>query len=700
MKQTPRRRLQDRATLLLALSSVFPTALFLIFGFWFLNSLFLKKDVNNLKRFAQTVKQIEEKRVLLCLQDQRNAARQIREPKNPWEARRVLDELARENPEMENYYVNWDGAETHNRFSLSHDQLNILQRQADSIPENGGYLILEHKKHILTYTRLDSLKFHHGLVLVLWRYTMPENLYISSLIKINTIGLDNEQLLKGDDPESHRIRELFLRINETADGVYVHKDSNLELTSFYFVRDIFGQPIAIQSMTTERFFIQQLLLSFWIGGLLIAFAAIISAIYMSRKAANYLLNPMENLSRQMNRIASDPVHSDEIPSEQFAPLDLVVSSFNGILHSFKQYYDSVRKYETIVTNIREGIFWADGEGKLIIYNKAFLDIFEVQQREAPYSLMEMFGWKTQDFSLHAAEFFKGKEIPVEDKTYLLFITEMDVRGQTNFLGLISDLTQLKDFERSRRQLELQLSKAQELANIGLLIEGISHNLNGPLHNILGYVQLMQEVYPNSTDLKKIRQNGLRMAEIIKSLMNRMTQVVVFAPRPVDINELVRLELDFFEHNLTFKNQVDKQIALGDNLPRIVVVYSDVSQSISNLISNAIDAVDEMEDKRIAVTTALTERGLRVSVADNGSGIPSDKLDMIFEPFYSSKRLETRSGRGLGLSISKQLLAAYGAWIEVESRVGLGSRFTVIFPPTVFAKGGEGAIHLSDTPPEI
>jgi signal transduction histidine kinase len=190
-----------------------------------------------------------------------------------------------------------------------------------------------------------------------------------------------------------------------------------------------------------------------------------------------------------------------------------------------------------------------------------------------------------------------------------------------------------------------------------------------------------------------------MAEIIKSLMNRMSQVVVFAPRPVEINELVRLELDFFEHNLFFKNQIEKEIQLGDDLPRIVVVYSDVSQSISNLISNAIDALEGMDDGQIAISTSMTDKGLCISIKDNGPGIPPDKLEMIFEPFYSTKKMDTRIGRGLGLSISRQLLAGYGAWIEVESIVGVGSQFKVVFPPQVFALQ-DAEEPVNENPPEV
>jgi signal transduction histidine kinase len=681
------------------MSSLFPTVIFLIVGFFFLNSLFLKKDVNNLKHFAQTVTQIEDKKLNQCLQDQRIAAKQLKDPQRPAQARELFDNLQHDNPEVEGYYITWNKHTVMSHFNLENDQLTMLRRQADSIPENAGYILLERQKHILTYTRLDSLRFPNGLLLVLWHYAIPENLYSSSLIKFTTYRLDNERLLESNDPYSHHLKELFLDISDSDEGISIRKDTNSELTSYYFVRDIFDQPIAIQSMTTERFFIQQLRMSFWIGGLFIAFAAILSAVYLARKATNYLLTPMEDLSRQMNRIANDPVHSEQLPSEQYAPLDLVVSSFNGILHSFKQYYESVRKYETIVTNIREGIFWADSDGHLVIYNRAFLKTFEIDGHEAPLSLSVMFGWQVDEFADRTAEFLPGREVTLGDRTYLLFINGLEVDGKPNYLGLISDITHQKEFEKSRRQLELELSKAQELANIGLLIEGISHNLNGPLHNILGYVQLMQEVYPDSTDLRKIRQNGLRMAEIIKSLMNRMSQVVVFAPRPVEINELVRLELDFFEHNLFFKNQIEKEIQLGDDLPRIVVVYSDVSQSISNLISNAIDALEGMDDGQIAISTSMTDKGLCISIKDNGPGIPPDKLEMIFEPFYSTKKMDTRIGRGLGLSISRQLLAGYGAWIEVESIVGVGSQFKVVFPPQVFALQ-DAEEPVNENPPEV
>jgi len=259
-----------------------------------------------------------------------------------------------------------------------------------------------------------------------------------------------------------------------------------------------------------------------------------------------------------------------------------------------------------------------------------------------------------------------------------------VDDRPNYLGLISDITWQKEQEKARKKLELELAKARTLADLGLLIEGISHNLNGPLHNILGYVHLMLEDYPDSRDLNRIQANGFRMAEIIKSLMNRAGEEVIFAPRPIDINELVQRELEFFDHNLYFKNIVHKVVELSPHLPEVMAVYSDISQSVANLVSNAVDALKESEEKELRIATGLCAEGLCITVEDTGVGIPPDKLEAIFEPFYSTKAPDETAGRGLGLSISRQLLVAYGARIEVSSEVGRGSTFRLIIPEDRFA----------------
>lgn len=248
-----------------------------------------------------------------------------------------------------------------------------------------------------------------------------------------------------------------------------------------------------------------------------------------------------------------------------------------------------------------------------------------------------------------------------------------------------DISEQLSLAERNELMELELLSEQRLAAIGLLVSGIAHNINTPLMGIYGTAQLLKMKHPELTDADGIITQVERINGIVRNLMWKSRQEQDTRFQVIDLNLLLHEELKFLEADLDFKHNVEKQYAFADDMPAIMGRYSDFSQSLTNVIRNALDAMHDREDRRLTVTTAVVDGVVRISVADNGCGIPPENADHIFLPFFTTKPLAGRSGEstptgtGLGLSTVKKLLLHYGAQFEIDSTPGCGTTFTIVIP---------------------
>jgi YD repeat-containing protein len=139
---------------------------------------------------------------------------------------------------------------------------------------------------------------------------------------------------------------------------------------------------------------------------------------------------------------------------------------------------------------------------------------------------------------------------------------------------------------------------------------------------------------------------------------------------VDFNELVREVLMLYE-SLAGRLQVD----LSAGSPRIVGDPAQLRQVIHNLLQNAEDALAGVENPRITLRTECNASGLRVTIADNGSGFPAELMKRVFEPYVTTKP----KGTGLGLVIVKKIIEEHGGTVEIANVTPHGARVTLDFP---------------------
>jgi two-component system, NtrC family, sensor kinase len=228
-----------------------------------------------------------------------------------------------------------------------------------------------------------------------------------------------------------------------------------------------------------------------------------------------------------------------------------------------------------------------------------------------------------------------------------------------------------------RKLEHRLQQTERLKALGTLAAGIAHEIRNPLATINFNTQLLQRELP--LDLAQ-QQMFDDVVQQIKKIDRIVHQVLNFAkPRepqflPHQLNEIVRYCHDLAKSHLRRTN-VEVALDLGESVPMLVVDFGQISQVIMNLMINAIEAMPEGGTLTVKTRYREDPAALLLEVTDTGDGILEEDRDRIFDPFFTRKS----EGTGLGLSITRQILEKHGAHIELDTQIGAGSTFRIIFP---------------------
>jgi len=253
--------------------------------------------------------------------------------------------------------------------------------------------------------------------------------------------------------------------------------------------------------------------------------------------------------------------------------------------------------------------------------------------------------------------------------------EQQVEERTRELKIKN--TYLKDSLELLRKTRSQLVMAEKFSALGELTAGIAHEINNPTAVILGNMDIVIEELngatgPVATEVSLIYEQVYRIRNIVEKLLKySRTSPISLNLEDVDVNKLVEDTVMLVRHEAERKHAIIITEPEADN-SLIRIDAQELQQVLINLLINAIHAVDARGT--IRVSTRVNENdNVLVGVADDGEGIDRDTIDRIFDPFYSTKG---NVGTGLGLSVSYGLIHRYGGNLEVSSRPGKGTVFTV------------------------
>ena len=232
----------------------------------------------------------------------------------------------------------------------------------------------------------------------------------------------------------------------------------------------------------------------------------------------------------------------------------------------------------------------------------------------------------------------------------------------------------------RVQLEEQLQISEKMASIGLLAAGVAHEVNTPLTGISSFTQMLLDGAdpqdPKTKVLEKIERQTFRAAKIVNGLLNlaRPGAPPAAEVSTVDINTVVVDVLSLLEHQFQLQHVAVRR-ELSDQPLAVVGAEQKLQQVFLNLFLNAKDAMPK--GGWLSVTTRSDNGHVTVGISDTGSGIPSEYLARIYDPFFTTKAIG--HGTGLGLSITYGIVREHNGTIDCESSVGQGTRFTLKFP---------------------
>lgn len=223
----------------------------------------------------------------------------------------------------------------------------------------------------------------------------------------------------------------------------------------------------------------------------------------------------------------------------------------------------------------------------------------------------------------------------------------------------------------------QLECIQRLGSLGTLTAGIAHEIGNPLTSISSITQLIQKttndkIVVHKLDLVKNQIN--RISNIIRQLVD-FSRPVLNNDIAVEINKALVKAVNMIKIGKE-KSKIQYVLTLDQNIPDIKFSADQLMQVFINLLLNAADAIGTDAGKIIILTKKFEEH-IEISIRDSGTGIPAEKINKIFEPFYSTK--QAGKGIGLGLWVSYGIIRNMGGDIFVESREEVGSEFKIVLP---------------------
>jgi two-component system sensor histidine kinase HydH len=355
--------------------------------------------------------------------------------------------------------------------------------------------------------------------------------------------------------------------------------------------------------------------------------------------------------------------------------------------------DSAIYNDILLDNLVSGVIAAGADRKVTVYNREAQRIIRRPSHEVLHqpvaNLPDPLGGAL------LATFDSGRGVrDVETVLGLSNHDDLHIRVGTSLfhshtgkvlgaLLVFSDLTTIK-------KLENQVRRTDRLASIGTLSAGMAHEIKNPLVTLKTFTQLLPERYedPDFRDtFSSLVGNEVKRIDSIVNQLLRFARPAKPSLQPTRLHEIIDNTLRLVQQQLKQK---------GINLRKEYNVPTDLIQGDSDLLVQAflnffMNAIDAMENGgELAVSTALfeqetaqstflgvpaTETCLRLSIRDNGKGIKPEDIPHVFDPFFTTKS----SGTGLGLSVSHGIIHEHHGQIDVESEVGVGTSFHVVFP---------------------
>jgi signal transduction histidine kinase len=332
--------------------------------------------------------------------------------------------------------------------------------------------------------------------------------------------------------------------------------------------------------------------------------------------------------------------------------------------------------QTIVENVEVGILTLNSSKLVTSLNGVAREILGVDDEstgelplsEALQSFPEIHEAVSQGVDVGRWSEYVSLERSGRSLTYRLALHPLSSSSEGGYILTIEDLTERVSFRQ-------QVARFERLASLGRLSAGIAHEVRNPLTGISLLLDELHDRMLAHPEDQGLIQRALQEIERLESLVNELLNFASLPDTRLAPGDLATLLRDtLFLVSKQFQKQ---RVVLHEDVPEVLRhpnMDSDrLKQAILNLLTNAMDAMPEGGELWVSAFRELD--GTRLTIRDTGQGIPADRLELIFEPFYTTKG----EGSGLGLSITHTIITSHGGHIEVHSQEGEGAEFRIFLP---------------------
>ncbi|MFV8753607.1 protein kinase domain-containing protein [Nannocystaceae bacterium ST9] len=368
-----------------------------------------------------------------------------------------------------------------------------------------------------------------------------------------------------------------------------------------------------------------------------------------------------------------------------------------------QLYEALRtsevRWRSLVEGLPDIVALIDRKGQIEFINH--VDDDTARSRTIGFAANEFIGAEFRDEARAAmarvlrlgtlAEFDMLATLPgSEPRWYSTRLAPIVVDGRVERVIVVAtDVTERRQAELDKRQLETQLRQQQRLESIGTLASGVAHEINNPVQGIMNYAELIAETPGASVEIREyageIDRESQRVATIVRNLLAFSRQEGERGARATTIKAIVDGALSLIRTVLR-KDQIGLDIGFAEDLPELICRPQQIQQVLMNLVTNARDALNARfvgfdERKRIEIRASSFVRfdrtWIRLSVCDRGGGVPEHAVPHIFDPFFTTKGRD--QGTGLGLAVSHGIVTEHGGELRLDNRPGVGACFDVDLP---------------------
>jgi len=455
--------------------------------------------------------------------------------------------------------------------------------------------------------------------------------------------------------------------------------------------------------------------------------------YVSRR----LIGPIRTLTDAAQRFGTGDLETKFIHVQRQDEVGVLSHAFNKMqkeLHDLyaglkgkieeleimhKALQESEEKYRTILESIEDGYYEVDIDGNFTFFNDALCEIYGSPENE----LMGINIRKSTDQETAKRGYKVFKKVNISGRPEKGFDWEIirkdgmkrvveasvslrrNVKGEpVGFRGIVRDISE-------KQKLEAHLQKARKMEAIGMLAGGVAHDLNNILGGLVSYPELLLLQLPENSPLRKsiltIQRSGEKAAAVVQDLLTLARRGVVVT-EVVDLNDVIYeyLRSPEYEKLQSYHPGVHIEAHLEKENLNILGSSTHLSKTVMNLVSNAAEAMSEGGTLTVSTENRYIDRPVRgyddikegdylvLTVSDTGTGIASDDMEKIFEPFYTKKKMG-RSGTGLGMAVVWGTVKDHNGYIDVKSTEGKGTTFTLYFPVTRKSVEEKFEISLKD-----